>query len=120
MEKAIQRNKLFVASCLALLVTSLSFGIRAGIMNNLMVDFSKIFKCSFFKITVACMHSSYPVSNSSKKFQGIFTSKVCITWIIIHSKKRIPNAIDQLAKHIHFFAQIPGIARNHLYNDFQE
>lgn len=39
MEKAILRNKLFVASCLALLVTSLSFGIRAGIMNNLMVDF---------------------------------------------------------------------------------
>ena len=39
MEKAIQRNKLFVASCLALLVTSLSFGIRASIMNNLMVEF---------------------------------------------------------------------------------
>src|SRR5882724_4900026 len=30
----IQRNKLFVASCLALLVTSLSFGIRAGILNE--------------------------------------------------------------------------------------
>lgn len=28
-----------MASCLALLVTSLSFGIRAGIMNNLMVEF---------------------------------------------------------------------------------
>lgn len=39
MEKTIIRNKLFVASCLALLVTSLSFGIRAGIMNNLMVEF---------------------------------------------------------------------------------
>lgn len=37
--KNIQPNKLFVASCLALLVTSLSFGIRAGIMNNLMVQF---------------------------------------------------------------------------------
>lgn len=35
----IQRNKLFVASCLALLVTSLSFGIRAGILNKLGVDF---------------------------------------------------------------------------------
>ena len=31
---AIQRNKLFVASCLALLVTSLSFGIRAGVLND--------------------------------------------------------------------------------------
>src|ERR1700743_2073267 len=29
----IQTNKLFTASCLALLVTSLSFGIRAGILN---------------------------------------------------------------------------------------
>jgi MFS family permease len=39
MEKTIRPNKLFMASCLALLVTSLSFGIRAGIMNNLMVQF---------------------------------------------------------------------------------
>ncbi|TBO42231.1 MFS transporter [Pedobacter kyonggii] len=35
----IQKTKLFWASCLALLVTSLSFGIRAGIMNQLGVDF---------------------------------------------------------------------------------
>lgn len=35
----IQRNKLFWASCLSLLVTSLSFGIRAGILNQLGVDF---------------------------------------------------------------------------------
>jgi len=32
--KTIQTNKLFVASCLSLLVTSLSFGIRAGILND--------------------------------------------------------------------------------------
>lgn len=31
---SIERNKLFVASCLALLVTSLSFGIRAGVLND--------------------------------------------------------------------------------------
>lgn len=36
----IERNKLFWASCLALLVTALSFGIRAGIMNKLGTDFS--------------------------------------------------------------------------------
>jgi fucose permease len=35
----IQTNKLFWASCLALLVTSLSFGIRAGMMNQLGLDF---------------------------------------------------------------------------------
>lgn len=35
----IHRNKLFVASCLALLVTSLSFGIRAGILNDQGVKF---------------------------------------------------------------------------------
>jgi MFS family permease len=39
MTSTIQRNKLFVASCLALLVTSLSFGIRAGILNRLGVEF---------------------------------------------------------------------------------
>ena len=36
---AIDRSKLFFASRLALLVTSLSFGIRAGILNRLGVDF---------------------------------------------------------------------------------
>lgn len=35
----LEKNKLFVASCLALLVTSLSFGIRAGILNKLGTDF---------------------------------------------------------------------------------
>lgn len=37
--QAINRNQLFVASCLALLVTSLSFGIRAGMLNTLGVQF---------------------------------------------------------------------------------
>lgn len=37
--KNIQTSKLFVASCLSLLVTSLSFGIRAGIMGQLGVQF---------------------------------------------------------------------------------
>lgn len=40
MENNIKRNSLFVASCLALLVTSLSFGIRAGIIDQLGVEFS--------------------------------------------------------------------------------
>jgi MFS family permease len=34
-----QRSQLFIASCLALLVTSLSFGIRAGILGRLGVQF---------------------------------------------------------------------------------
>ncbi len=37
--KQIQPKRLFVASCLALLVTSLSFGIRAGILGQLGVQF---------------------------------------------------------------------------------
>lgn len=37
--QAINRKQLFVASCLALLVTSLSFGIRAGILARLGVQF---------------------------------------------------------------------------------
>jgi MFS family permease len=36
----LQKSKLFTASCLALLVTSLSFGIRAGILNELGDEFS--------------------------------------------------------------------------------
>ncbi len=36
----IDKNKLFIASCLALLVTALSFGIRAGILNQLGIDFN--------------------------------------------------------------------------------
>lgn len=35
----LHRNQLFTASCLALLVTSLSFGIRAGILNDLGVQY---------------------------------------------------------------------------------
>jgi MFS family permease len=37
--QAVNKNQLFVASCLALLVTSLSFGIRAGILDRLGVQF---------------------------------------------------------------------------------
>src|ERR1700712_3983570 len=37
--QSINRTQLFRASCLSLLVTSLSFGIRAGILNNLGVEF---------------------------------------------------------------------------------
>ena len=33
------RRSLFIASCASLLVTSLSFGIRAGILNDLGVEF---------------------------------------------------------------------------------
>ncbi len=40
MQANIHRNQLFVASCLALLVTSLSFGIRAGILGKLGTDFN--------------------------------------------------------------------------------
>src|SRR4030095_12066629 len=38
--QAVNRNQLFVASCLALLVTSLSFGIRAGILARLGTQFA--------------------------------------------------------------------------------
>ena len=39
MSKNIQTNRLFVDSCLALLVTSLSFGIRAGVLSQQGIDF---------------------------------------------------------------------------------
>jgi MFS family permease len=40
MEQTINRSSLFWASCLSLLVTSLSFGIRAGILNQLGTEFN--------------------------------------------------------------------------------
>jgi len=40
MQSTIQRNQLFWASCLALLVTSLSFGIRAGLLNTWGTEFN--------------------------------------------------------------------------------
>jgi MFS family permease len=39
-QPSIERNKLFVASCLALLVTSLSFGIRAGLLSQWGAEFN--------------------------------------------------------------------------------
>ena len=39
MQVNIQRNQLFVASCLSLLVTSLSFGIRAGLLDTWKSEF---------------------------------------------------------------------------------
>ena len=38
MEKSYNANRLFIASCLALLTTAFAFGIRAGIMNDLVAD----------------------------------------------------------------------------------
>ena len=40
MQATIQREKLFWASCLALLVTSLSFGIRAGMLGTWATEFN--------------------------------------------------------------------------------
>ena len=34
----INRNRLFIASCFALITTALAFGIRAGIMTDLVKD----------------------------------------------------------------------------------
>lgn len=40
MSDQINRNRLFAASCFALLTTAFAFGIRAGIMNDLVADMS--------------------------------------------------------------------------------
>jgi len=40
MEKSYNSNRLFIASCFALLTTAFAFGIRAGIMNDLVADMS--------------------------------------------------------------------------------
>ncbi|PIB36981.1 hypothetical protein BFP72_17005 [Reichenbachiella sp. 5M10] len=40
MTSTLNRNRLFIASCFALLTTAFAFGIRAGIMNDLVADMS--------------------------------------------------------------------------------
>jgi len=39
MEQQVNRNRLFLGSCVALVVTAMTFAIRAGILNNLGIEF---------------------------------------------------------------------------------
>jgi pilus assembly protein TadC len=66
MSKNIETNKLFVASCLALLVTSLSFGIRAGVLSQQGIDFNLD---SAQLGTIACnSFLGIPFSNFSRRY----------------------------------------------------
>ncbi|MFI5138957.1 MAG: MFS transporter [Sphingobacteriales bacterium] len=56
----INRTALFRASCLSLLVTSLSFGIRAGILNKLGVDF-QLDKTQLGSITATAFYG-FPIA----------------------------------------------------------
>src|ERR1700753_1828609 len=56
----INRTALFRASCLSLLVTSLSFGIRAGILNKLGVDF-QLDKAQLASITATAFYG-FPIA----------------------------------------------------------
>jgi len=57
---SINRTSLFRASCLSLLVTSLSFGIRAGILNKLGVDF-QLDKSQLASITATAFYG-FPIA----------------------------------------------------------
>ncbi len=50
--KAINRNQLFAASCMAFLVTSLSFGIRTGILNRLSIPSYMIFMGGYYDLLI--------------------------------------------------------------------
>lgn len=56
----INREQLFRASCLSLLVTSLSFGIRAGILNKLGTDF-QLDKAQLASITATAFYG-FPIA----------------------------------------------------------
>ncbi|MES2377717.1 MAG: MFS transporter [Bacteroidota bacterium] len=56
----INRTQLFRASCLSLLVTSLSFGIRAGILNKLGTDF-QLDKAQLASITATAFYG-FPIA----------------------------------------------------------
>jgi len=58
--QSINRTQLFRASCLSLLVTSLSFGIRAGILNKLGTDFS-LDKAQLASITATAFYG-FPIA----------------------------------------------------------
>ncbi|AMR32206.1 hypothetical protein A0256_12625 [Mucilaginibacter sp. PAMC 26640] len=58
--QTINRTQLFRASCLALLVTSLSFGIRAGILNDLGVQF-QLDKAQLATITATAFYG-FPIA----------------------------------------------------------
>lgn len=58
--QSINRTQLFRASCLSLLVTSLSFGIRAGILNKLGTDF-QLDKAQLASITATAFYG-FPIA----------------------------------------------------------
>src|SRR6202012_5679030 len=58
--QTINRTQLFRASCLSLLVTSLSFGIRAGILNKLGTDF-QLDKAALGSITATAFYG-FPIA----------------------------------------------------------
>jgi MFS family permease len=58
--QSINRTQLFRASCLSLLVTSLSFGIRAGILNKLGTDFN-LDKAQLGSITATAFYG-FPIA----------------------------------------------------------
>ncbi len=58
--ESINRTQLFRASCLSLLVTSLSFGIRAGILNKLGTDFN-LDKAQLASITATAFYG-FPIA----------------------------------------------------------
>ncbi|MBD1366472.1 MFS transporter [Mucilaginibacter sp. ZT4R22] len=60
MATTINRTQLFRASCLALLVTSLSFGIRAGILNDLGIQF-QLDKAQLATITATAFYG-FPIA----------------------------------------------------------
>ena len=60
MTTSINRTQLFRASCLALLVTSLSFGIRAGILNDLGIQF-QLDKAQLATITATAFYG-FPIA----------------------------------------------------------
>jgi len=58
--ESINRTQLFRASCLSLLVTSLSFGVRAGILNKLGTDF-QLDKAQLASITATAFYG-FPIA----------------------------------------------------------
>jgi len=102
--QTVDRSKLFTASCLALLVTSLSFGIRAGLLVRWGEEFqlstqeiANIAATAFWSFPLAIIIGGMLVDSLGMKkllviaFSVTFFNRIPIHWLVNNSVIAVPN-----------------------------
>ena len=67
-----------------------TFGVTLGASFLL----SQVLNRSFQQKAIAGMHRNNPVRNSSQQFQGIFSRKVSVAWVVIHSEGGMLHCVE--------------------------